>query len=70
VDTAREYVTIPKGSIEPPPAGITGLSAQYLEGIATLKGRIVLVLKLDAVLDIGQEINGAKHENSGAKQER
>ena len=52
VDTAREFVTIPSASIEPPPEGITGLSSQYLEGIATLKGRLVLVLKLAEVIDL------------------
>jgi purine-binding chemotaxis protein CheW len=74
VDTAREFVTIPKESIEPPPAGITRLSAQYLDGIATLKGRLVLVLKLAEVLDIvdaqtipQEDTNGVKNENSGAK---
>ena len=52
VDTAREFVSIPASSIEPPPEGITGLSSQYLEGIATLKGRLVLVLNLAAVIDL------------------
>jgi purine-binding chemotaxis protein CheW len=52
VDAAREFVTIPSSSIEPPPEGITGLSSHYLEGIATLKGRLVLVLKLAEVLDL------------------
>src|SRR6185295_10625720 len=54
VDTSREFVTIPAASITPPPEGITGLSAQYLEGIATIKGRIVLVLKLAEVIDVGE----------------
>jgi len=52
VDTAREFVQIPLASIEPPPEGITGLSSHYLEGIATLKGRLVLVLKLAEVIDL------------------
>ena len=72
VDTAREFVRIPAASIEPPPKGITGLSSQYLEGIATLKGRMVLLLKLAAVIDIADPqvlpddgINGVKNEISG-----
>ena len=53
VDTAREFVRIPAGTIEPPPEAITGLSGKYLEGIATIDGRMILVLNLGAVIDIG-----------------
>ena len=53
VDTAREVVRIPGSSIQPPPEGITGLSGKYLEGIASIKGRLVLLLNLAAVIDVG-----------------
>ena len=53
VDTAREFVRIPVASIEAPPEGITGLTGKYLEGVASLKGRLVLVLRLDQVIDVG-----------------
>ncbi len=54
VDTAREFVRIPAASIEPPPEAITGLSGKYLEGIATVGGRMILILNLDEVIDIGE----------------
>jgi len=53
VDTAREFVRIPASSIQPPPEGITGLSGKYLEGIASIKDRLVLMLNLAAVIDVG-----------------
>ncbi|MFL6281873.1 MAG: chemotaxis protein CheW, partial [Pyrinomonadaceae bacterium] len=53
VDTAREFVRIPAASIEPPPEAITGLSGKYLEGIATIDGRMILVLDLKEVIGIG-----------------
>jgi purine-binding chemotaxis protein CheW len=53
VDTAREFVRIPASSIKPMPEGITGLSGKYLEGIASMKGRLVLMLNLGAVIDVG-----------------
>ena len=53
VDTAREFVRIPASSIQPPPEGITGLSGKYLEGIASITGRLVLVLNVAAVIDVG-----------------
>ncbi|HLM55928.1 MAG TPA: chemotaxis protein CheW [Pyrinomonadaceae bacterium] len=55
VDTAREFVRIPAGTIEPPPEAITGLSGKYLEGIATIGGRMILVLDLEEVIDIGEQ---------------
>ena len=54
VDTAREFLRIPEAAVEPPPEAITGLSGKYLEGIATIKDRMILVLDLDAVIDIGE----------------
>ena len=55
VDTAREFVRIPAAAIEPPPEAITGLSGKYLEGIATIGGRMILVLDLEEVIDIGEQ---------------
>ncbi len=44
VDGAREFLTIPADAIQPPHEGISGLSGRYLQGIATLGQRVVLVL--------------------------
>jgi len=52
VDSAREFVSIPSAAIKPPPTAISTLSGNYLEGIATLGQRLVLLLRLDAVLNI------------------
>jgi purine-binding chemotaxis protein CheW len=59
VDTAREFLKIPLETIEAPPEVITGLSGQYLEGIATIGERLILILNLDAVLDLDYEIDAA-----------
>lgn len=62
VDSAREFVKIPSGSIEPPSSAITGLSTDYLRGIATVDGRLILVLDAGRVLDTsmvpGNGVNG------------
>jgi purine-binding chemotaxis protein CheW len=66
VDTAREFLKISAAAIEAPPEALTGLSGKYLEGIATLDGRLVLILNLDEVIDIGseQELIGAESETA------
>jgi len=56
VDTAREFLKIATESIEPPPEALTGLSGHYLEGIATIGERMILILNLDAVLDLEYEV--------------
>ena len=44
VDSAREFASIPAGAIQPPPEGISGLNGRYLEGLAHLGERLVLIL--------------------------
>ena len=55
VDTAREFLKISPESIEPPPEALAGLSGHYVEGIATIGERMILILNLDAVLDLEYE---------------
>jgi len=55
VDSAREFTRIDEAAIEPPPEAITGLSGKYLEGVATINDRIILVLDLDEVIDVGEQ---------------
>ena len=50
VDAAREFIAIDVASIQPPSAALTGLSGRYLEGVASLGDRLILVLNLDEVL--------------------
>ena len=50
-DEAREFVPIPDSSIHPPSDAIVGLSGNYLDGVATLGERIVLILNLRLVLE-------------------
>jgi purine-binding chemotaxis protein CheW len=51
VDSAREFVRMSADAIQPPSSALVGLSANYLEGVASLGGRLVLVLNIANVLD-------------------
>ncbi len=51
VDEAREFIAIPDSAIRPPGEAITGLSGNYLDGVATLGDRIVLLLKVREVIE-------------------
>ncbi len=64
VDTAREFIKIPAVSIEPPPEALTGLSGRYLEGVAAIDERLILILDLDAVLDLDYEVEAVEMEHT------
>lgn len=50
VDGAREFVSFDPALIQPPGPALGGLSGAYLEGIANVGGRLILVLDLAEVL--------------------
>jgi purine-binding chemotaxis protein CheW len=54
VDTAREFMTIPSDSIQPPPESLVGLSGRYLQGIVTLGERIILIVNLEELVKLTQ----------------
>lgn len=60
VDSAREFAGIASEAIKPPQDALTGLNGRYLEGIAVLNDRIVLVLDLAAVIDVAEVAQTAK----------
>ena len=50
-DEAREFVGIPEAAIRPPGDAVAGLSGNYLEGVATIGERIVLILDIREVVE-------------------
>lgn len=59
VDAAREFLAIADGAIQAPNAALTGLSGRYVEGIANLNERLILVLNLREVLNFTEAIPAA-----------
>jgi purine-binding chemotaxis protein CheW len=53
-DTAREFVNIPHDAVQPPNEALTGMSGRYVEGIATMGDRLILVLSLDRILNFSE----------------
>ena len=53
-DSAREFVNIPPEAIQPPNEALTGMSGRYVDGIATVRDRLILVLNLDRILNFDE----------------
>ena len=49
-DDAREFMSIPDAAIQPPQDAVAGLTGDYLDGVATLGERIVLILNVRELL--------------------
>jgi purine-binding chemotaxis protein CheW len=49
-DSAREFLPLDTGAIQPPGAGLGDLSGRYLEGVANVGDRLILVLNLPEVI--------------------
>jgi len=54
VDSAREFMSISKEAVQPPPDSMTGLSGKYLKGIVTIGDRVVLIIDLDELVKVDQ----------------
>jgi purine-binding chemotaxis protein CheW len=59
VDSAREFLAIQPGAIQPPSQALTGISGRYIEGIANIGDRLILVLDLQQVLNFTESISAA-----------
>ncbi len=57
VDTAREFIAIPPDIIQEPPDTVSGLSGRFLDGIATLDERLVLLLNVDEILNLAPGVD-------------
>jgi purine-binding chemotaxis protein CheW len=67
VDAAREFRIIPASAIQPPNESISGLSGEYLKGIALLNERLILVLDLKEVLTFAENQQAAAEALSSGR---
>ncbi len=59
VDSAREFLGIPADAIQPPSQALAGVSGGYIEGIANIGDRLILVLDLRRVLNFTESTSAA-----------
>lgn len=54
VDSCREFMNVPGEAIHPPGDALTGLSAQYVDGVASVDNRLIVLLGLERLLGTTQ----------------
>jgi purine-binding chemotaxis protein CheW len=52
-DAAREFVNIPPDAVQPPHEALAGMSGRYVDGIASLGDRLVLIVNLERIVNFG-----------------
>lgn len=52
VDSVSEVLRLPANTIEPPPDLVTGINAEYINGVAKLEDRLLIFLDLSKVVDV------------------
>ena len=50
VDACREFMTVPESAIHPPGEALSGLNAQYVNGVASVGDRLIVLLGLERLL--------------------
>jgi purine-binding chemotaxis protein CheW len=56
-DSAREFVNIPADAIQPPHEALAGMSGRYVEGVASIGGRLILTLDLSRILNSAETLS-------------
>jgi purine-binding chemotaxis protein CheW len=59
VDEAREFLRLAASDIHPPQESLSGLSSQYVQGIVSIKERLILVLALAQLVNFAEPLTAA-----------
>ncbi|MGP4080207.1 chemotaxis protein CheW [Pseudalkalibacillus sp. R45] len=51
VDSANDVIDVPADTVEPAPKVVGGIEAEYLDGVAKLEKRLLILLNLEKVLN-------------------
>jgi purine-binding chemotaxis protein CheW len=66
VDGCREFLNIPPAAIHPPGEALTGLSAQYVDGVASIDNRLIVVLGLGRLLAVTEHAVSSTPQAQGS----
>ena len=53
VDGVADILSVPPESLQPTPAVSSGVTETYIDCVATIEGRMIQLVKLEAIFDLG-----------------
>jgi purine-binding chemotaxis protein CheW len=59
VDEGREFIRLAAGAIQPPHEALSALSSQYVDGVASVDGRLILVVNLEQLVNFSEPLAAA-----------
>lgn len=59
VDACREFQTIPPAAVHPPGEALSSVGGQYMESVATMADRLIVILNLDRLLNSSEPVLAA-----------
>jgi purine-binding chemotaxis protein CheW len=59
VDEGREFLRLPPSAVQPPQESLSGLSSRYVQGIASVNDRLILVLQLEQLMNFAEPLIAA-----------
>jgi len=62
VDSVSQVIRVPIDQIEPAPPMVGGLAAEYLEGVAKMEDRLIILVRIDKILSMDEKIELKKME--------
>ena len=69
VDAVTEVLRIAESNIEPPPSSVSGLKADYLQGVGKIEDRLLILLDVDRILTSQERIQLQQAEKEVAAAE-
>ncbi len=70
VDKVHEVMKLSEDDIDPPPALVSGLKADYLEGVAEVNSLLIAILNLDEIFSTSEKLVLSGVEDGGAEKNR
>ena len=64
VDAVTQVMRIGRDQIQPPPLGIMAISQHYLSGLAKLEDRLLIILDIDKLFEVGELNNSPISPNA------
>lgn len=69
VDSVSEVIRLPVTAIDPPPSIVSGIEAEYIDGVGKLDDRLLILINIQKLFDESERENLEKFEKTLSEQQ-